>query len=169
MKPESNEPVPVWFARDAHIDLTPVVPWVWGAAPWSDDKVPWEARPKSGVYRHYKGGFYTVLGIGRRQLWDGDKQSVVLYQCLRTGLMWLRNLTGHAGWITQVTQDGKTFDRFVPASIPVPPQPGETCGTCGTRRVQEFQELRDNLGNLGPDYSPDVQRLLAAYDALVQP
>ena len=166
MKSESNESAPVWYARDANDNRTPAVAWVWEPPPWMDDKLPWSMYPKGGVYRHYKGGLYTVLGLGRRR--EG-LQLAVLYQCLQTGVMWLRNLSGPSGWSTQVQQDGKAFDRFVPATIQTPPKPGETCSVCGTRRVQEFQELRDNLGNLGPDYSPDVQRLLAAYDALVQP
>ena len=43
---------------------------------------------KLGVYQHYKGGIYQVLGVGRHT--EDETQELVIYQSVTTGDMWVR-------------------------------------------------------------------------------
>jgi hypothetical protein len=42
---------------------------------------------KLGIYKHYKGGMYKVLGIGRH---TEENQELVIYQSLETNDIWIR-------------------------------------------------------------------------------
>jgi hypothetical protein len=65
---------------------------------------------KSGVYQHYKGGFYQVLGIGQHTETD---EVVVVYVSLdayQSGpRMRVRPLSGPNGFMTPVTLDEERF------------------------------------------------------------
>ena len=45
---------------------------------------------KTGVYQHYKGGIYNVLGVGRYS--EDETQELVIYQSVTTGDLWVRPL-----------------------------------------------------------------------------
>lgn len=38
--------------------------------------------PEQGIYRHYKGGLYRVVAVGRH---SESKEALVAYECLGTG------------------------------------------------------------------------------------
>ncbi len=45
---------------------------------------------KLGFYRHFKGGEYEVLGVGR--LSEDNNKEMVIYKSIKTGYTWLRPL-----------------------------------------------------------------------------
>jgi molecular chaperone GrpE len=61
---------------------------------------------KLGIYRHYKGGEYRILGEAR--LTD-QEQKVVVYQSLRDDQLWVRPL---AEFCSKVEVGGETKPRF---------------------------------------------------------
>ena len=64
---------------------------------------------KTGVYRHYKGGKYLVLGTAKH---SDTLETVVVYVALydnTTSAMWIRPL---ADFVEQVTVNGQTQPRF---------------------------------------------------------
>ena len=54
------------------------------------------AHPQPGLYRHYKGGFYTLLCVGRH---SETEEWLVIYRSESTGDTWVRPL---AMWGEQV-------------------------------------------------------------------
>lgn len=65
-------------------------------------------RPEPGVYRHFKGNYYELLGVARH---SETLEELVVYRALygERGL-WVRPLSM---WNETVTRDGKTVPRFV--------------------------------------------------------
>jgi hypothetical protein len=65
------------------------------------------AEPRPGIYRHYKGNTYRVLGVAHH---SETEEPLVVYQALygERGL-WVRP---HAMWIQQVDVGGETVPRF---------------------------------------------------------
>jgi len=62
---------------------------------------------KLGVYRHFKGNRYRVLGIAKH---SESLEEMVVYQALYgEGGMWVRPASM---WNEEVTREGKTFRRF---------------------------------------------------------
>jgi hypothetical protein len=60
-----------------------------------------------GLYRHYKGGYYQVIGVARHS--ETDEQLVV-YRCLYDNYsLWVRPL---AMFLETVLVDGRTVPRF---------------------------------------------------------
>ena len=70
----------------------------------SDDIVPAEPRP--GPYRHYKGGLYTVICLGRH---SETEEWLVTYRAEANETFWVRPL---AMWIETVAHEGTMVPRF---------------------------------------------------------
>ena len=66
-----------------------------------------EEKIRPGVYRHFKGNLYRVLGVARH---SETEEEMVVYQALygERGL-WVRPA---AMWLETVERDGKTLPRF---------------------------------------------------------
>lgn len=68
---------------------------------------------KLGIYRHYKGGHYSVIGLGMHH---ENRKPYVLYVSLTKGTVNIRPLypvTGDIdGFLTSVTVEGRTVKRF---------------------------------------------------------
>ncbi|MBI2984686.1 MAG: DUF1653 domain-containing protein [Candidatus Kerfeldbacteria bacterium] len=64
-----------------------------------------DVRP--GLYQHYKGGAYEVIGLARH---SETKEAFVVYQAVsRDHRLWIRPA---AMFLQDVTVDGKTMPRF---------------------------------------------------------
>ncbi len=63
-------------------------------------------------WQHYRGGFYTVITIARR---EGTAEPLVIYKAAKDGAVWARPLTE---W-TQLV--GKNTPRFVPVGAAARP------------------------------------------------
>lgn len=62
---------------------------------------------KSGIYRHYKGNLYRVVGVG---LHEETHEELVMYQALYGNFeWWVRSLEK---FIEEVEYEGKTQPRF---------------------------------------------------------
>ena len=62
---------------------------------------------KPGIYRHFKGNRYEVLGNAKH---SETLEPMVVYRALYgEGGMWVRPA---AMWLETVERDGKTFQRF---------------------------------------------------------
>lgn len=62
---------------------------------------------KPGIYRHFKGNRYEVLGLAKH---SETLEPMVVYRALYgEGGMWVRPA---AMWLETVERDGKTFQRF---------------------------------------------------------
>lgn len=61
-----------------------------------------------GVYRHYKGGYYKVLGFVRN---EADGHLMVRYQPVGGGTEWVRRVGNFLSW---VTVEGIRVRRFTP-------------------------------------------------------
>ena len=62
---------------------------------------------KLGKYRHYKGGEYTVIGIGRH---SETLEDIVIYRAeYGEGDIWVRPLDM---WFDTVIKDGEKMQRF---------------------------------------------------------
>ena len=62
-----------------------------------------------GLYRHFKGGLYTVVGVAT----DSEtEQPVVVYRSA-DGRLWVRPATM---WSELVEHDGATLTRFAPVA-----------------------------------------------------
>lgn len=65
-----------------------------------------------GIYRHYKGGMYELIGIGRH---ESTLEKVVIYKMLYEtddfsyGSFWVRSFTLSTGY---VEVDGRVVPRF---------------------------------------------------------
>ena len=60
-----------------------------------------------GLYRHFKGGLYEVIGLARHS--ETDEDMVVYRPCAGDGGWWVRPLKM---FLETVTVDGKTKPRF---------------------------------------------------------
>lgn len=61
-----------------------------------------------GVYRHYKGGEYRVIGVG---LHSETMEEVVIYQSQENGAYWVRP---KSMFLESVMLDGVSMARFTP-------------------------------------------------------
>ena len=63
--------------------------------------------PKRGIYRHFKGNRYELIGIARH---SETLEELVVYRALYgEGGLWVRPL---AMWTEVVERDGRTMPRF---------------------------------------------------------
>lgn len=62
---------------------------------------------KLGIYKHFKGGTYQILGVGRNS--EDILEELVIYQSLEKGFIWVRPIDI---FMDNVTLDGKTIPRF---------------------------------------------------------
>ena len=63
--------------------------------------------PKRGVYRHFKGNRYELIGVARH---SETMEEMVVYRALYgEGGLWVRPLSM---WSETVERDGQTFTRF---------------------------------------------------------
>ena len=69
--------------------------------------------PVPGPYRHYKGGLYTVICVGRH---SETEEWMVTYRAEADGSFWVRPL---AMWRQRVRRDGIDMARF--AAVGQPP------------------------------------------------
>ena len=64
---------------------------------------------KPGIYRHFKGKRYEVIGIAHH---SETMEDYVVYRALYgEGDMWIRPASM---WLETVERDGKTYQRFTP-------------------------------------------------------
>ena len=64
---------------------------------------------KPGIWRHFKGNRYEVIGLAKH---SETLEDMVVYRALYgEGGLWVRPASM---WLETVTRDGKTFQRFVP-------------------------------------------------------
>ncbi|MBR2375226.1 MAG: DUF1653 domain-containing protein [Clostridia bacterium] len=71
--------------------------------------MPWELTMKieTGKYRHFKGGEYEVLYVGKH---SETQEEMVVYRALYgAGEVWVRPLSM---WNDSVERDGKSYVRF---------------------------------------------------------
>jgi hypothetical protein len=64
---------------------------------------------KPGIYKHFKGGQYRVIGVGKH---SETMELFVIYEALYdnpAGKLWVRPLSM---FTELVTRDGQTFPRF---------------------------------------------------------
>ena len=62
---------------------------------------------ETGIYRHFKGGRYEVIGVAKH---SETLEEMVVYRALYgDGGIWVRPL---AMWNETIERDGKTFPRF---------------------------------------------------------
>ena len=67
---------------------------------------PPSSAPAPGRYRHFKGGRYEVLGVGRH---SETEEWLVIYRSEREGGTWLRPLSS---WIEPAMRNGEAVARF---------------------------------------------------------
>ena len=64
---------------------------------------------KPGIYRHFKGNRYEVIGMAKH---SETLEPMVVYRALYgDGELWVRP---SAMWNETIQRDGKTFQRFTP-------------------------------------------------------
>ena len=64
---------------------------------------------KPGIYRHFKGNRYEVIGVAHH---SETMEDYVVYRALYgDGELWVRPASM---WTETVERDGKTFQRFTP-------------------------------------------------------
>ena len=61
---------------------------------------------KKGIYKHFKGGIYRVIGVGKH---SESLDEMVVYQSVSDGGIWVRPV---AMWDEKVERDGKILSRF---------------------------------------------------------
>ncbi len=96
-------------ARDADV----------GGAPWVFVNVAAPStradHPTCRTYRHYKGGLYSVFGIGYRRTDVTQHRPVVIYVCALSGEWFIRD----AGtWFDLIERDGSQVPRFCAVATP---------------------------------------------------
>ena len=80
----------------------------------NDPLPPLPTTPGPGLYRHYKGHLYEVVGIGRH---SEELAPYVLYRRLNEAgarlddVLWMRP---HTMWSEPVAHEGRTVARFAP-------------------------------------------------------
>lgn len=63
---------------------------------------------KTGIYRHYKGNLYEVIGVGKL---ENNLQDVVIYRsCVHPDEIWVRSVTD---FLETVDYEGKNIPRFI--------------------------------------------------------
>lgn len=60
----------------------------------------------SGMYRHYKGGYYEVLGFVRN---EADGRLMVRYRPVGGGTEWVRGVGNFLSWVTVVDRRVRRF------------------------------------------------------------
>ena len=60
----------------------------------------------NGIYRHFKGGIYRVIGVGRH---SEDLSPMVVYQSVADGGIWVRPVQM---WDEKVEHNGEIVPRF---------------------------------------------------------
>ncbi|CAG0951504.1 4Fe-4S ferredoxin [Geobacteraceae bacterium] len=89
-----------------------------------------EERIRPGLYRHYKGNFYRVIGVARH---SETREEVVVYLCLYDDCsLWVRPLSM---FVETVTVEGRDVSRFEwyggnKAMIEVDRERCKGCGRC---------------------------------------
>ena len=63
---------------------------------------------RPGLYRHFKGNLYRVLGVARHS--ETLEELVVYQSCAEAGQLWVRPLSM---WNETVERDGQKMHRFV--------------------------------------------------------
>ena len=66
-------------------------------------------------WQHYKGGFYTVITLAKR---EGSAEPLVVYQAARDRLVWVRPLSEWQEFV------GRDTPRFAPAGAAAEPLGG---------------------------------------------
>lgn len=59
-----------------------------------------------GLYRHFKGGIYEVIGIARH---SETLEELVIYKSLKDQSLWVRPLSM---WNERIEKEGKIYVRF---------------------------------------------------------
>jgi len=59
-----------------------------------------------GLYRHFKGGLYEVIGIARH---SETLEELVIYKSLKDQSLWVRPLSM---WNERIEKEGKIYVRF---------------------------------------------------------
>jgi hypothetical protein len=62
---------------------------------------------KTGLYKHFKGGEYEVIGVGRMS--EEREEEMVIYKSLEAGYIWIRPLQM---FLEEVERDGYKGPRF---------------------------------------------------------
>lgn len=60
-----------------------------------------------GLYRHFKGGIYEVVGVGK--LSEEEKVEMVIYKSQETGVIWLRPIEMFLEKIERENYNGPRF------------------------------------------------------------
>ncbi len=60
-----------------------------------------------GIYRHFKGGRYEVVGVASHS--ENSEEKFVVYKSLTTGLLWVRPLQM---FLENINREGYTGPRF---------------------------------------------------------
>lgn len=87
--------------------------------PRGDPLDPLPSTPAPGLYRHYKGHLYEVVGVVRH---SEDLSPLVLYRGLDAqgrpdqSQLWVRP---HAMWSEPIEHEGRVVPRFAPVPGPV--------------------------------------------------
>jgi len=63
---------------------------------------------KPGIWRHFKGNRYQVIGLARHS--ETDEPMVVYRALYGDGVLWVRPASM---WLETVERDGQIFQRFV--------------------------------------------------------
>jgi len=61
---------------------------------------------QKGIYQHFKGGYYEVIGIATH---SETNEQMVVYQSLRNHSLWVRPLKM---WEEKVERNGCVYQRF---------------------------------------------------------
>ena len=61
---------------------------------------------KKGLYRHFKGNIYRVIGVAKH---SENLSEMVVYKSLADGNLWVRPAEM---WDETIERDGKVFKRF---------------------------------------------------------
>lgn len=71
-------------------------------------------EPKNGLYRHFKGNIYEVIGVATEA---DTKERMVVYKDTKTGNLYVRKI---GSWSDPVREDVAPVitDRFVPMESP---------------------------------------------------
>ena len=69
-------------------------------------------QPEPGLYRHYKGGLYSLTCVGRH---SETEEWLVVYRAEASGTVWIRPL---AMWTETVWHDGVDVPRFALVGSP---------------------------------------------------
>ena len=67
---------------------------------------------KTGLYKHFKGGEYLVLGFPQHTEEVGRHTYKAVYECVASQLMYVRPLQGDGGFYEPAIVDGEEVERF---------------------------------------------------------